>query len=86
MAVLHYRISDRGQVIIWDANSITINRHNSEYLRLRGLTIRIKVALNAIFSMIRKFDISQMNLVELIFLLVKKNEYFTLLIEIITRN
>ena len=86
MAVLHYKISDRGRVIIWDANSITINRHNSEYLRLRGLTIRIKVALNAIFSMITMFDISQMNLAELIFLLVKKNEYFTLLIEMITRN
>ena len=55
------------------ANSGICNCHNSEYIRLRGSIMEdIKVAWNAIFSKIKKFDSSQINLVELIFLIVQE--------------
>ena len=42
------------------------------HIGLRGSTIEIIVAKNAIFSKIRKFDSSPINLVELIFLIFKE--------------
>ena len=43
--------------------SLICNRCNSGYIGLRGSNIEIKVAQNAIFSKIRKFGDSQINLV-----------------------
>ena len=48
-------------------NSGICNHHNLEYIGLRGLTMQVKVAQNEIFSKIRKFDSSQMNLVDLFY-------------------
>ena len=46
----------------------------------------IKVAENAIFSKIMKFDSSQINLAELFFFNSSRNDDFRLLIKRITRN
>ena len=53
-------------------NSEICNRHSLEYVGLKGWTIGINVAQNAIFSKIRRFDISQINLVKLIFVIVQE--------------
>ena len=49
-----------------------MHRHNSEYIGLRGSTMIVKVAQNAIFSKIRKFDDFQINLVDFFYIFKNK--------------
>ena len=58
------------------SNSWICNCCNSEYIRFKGKTVMKKVAYNVIFSRIRKFDDSQINLVQLYFYYFSNNGKF----------